>query len=180
MRLSRRIAVLALVLFSASFTLAGEPPERPKPTAEHEALGQWVGSWAGKGEMKPGPFGDGGPMAWTEECSWFGGGKFNVVCKSEGSGAMGPMKGLGIIGYDVNKKAYVHFGVDSGGWMNYALGERTGDTWTFTAKEQMGEQVFHSRFSMTMESPGRMTFSWEMSENGTDWNLMMDGTSEKQ
>ena len=30
--------------------LAQEAPEAPKPTAEHKALGIWVGEWAGKGE----------------------------------------------------------------------------------------------------------------------------------
>ena len=50
----------------------------PGPTAEHKLLAKWVGNWSGEGEMKPGPFGPGGKMTWTEECDWFGGITFTL------------------------------------------------------------------------------------------------------
>jgi hypothetical protein len=169
---------LAALLGAAA--LAGETMEMPKPTAEHEMLGQWVGQWAGKGEMKPGPFGEGGPMSWTETCSWFEGGKFHVVCKSEGTGPMGPTKGLGIVGYNPDKGVFTHYGVDSSGWSGYAEGTRSEQKWTFQSKETMGGQTFHSRFMLELVSPTRMVFTWQMSQDGENWMTMMEGSTEKK
>ena len=152
----------------------------PQPTAEHKALARWLGTWSGSGEMKPGPFGPGGPMAWTEECTWFGGGEFHVVCTSSGKGPMGPMKGIGIIGYDPEKKAYTHYGVDSSGWAGFSEGQRSGETWTFKSRETMGGKTFDTRFSMKMESPKRMSFTWQVSEDGSTWTTLMDGATEKR
>jgi hypothetical protein len=170
---------LALFLF-AGVALAQEAMEAPQPTAEHEALGAFVGSWEGQGELEPGPFGPGGPMKWTEDCAWFGGTKFHVVCKSDGMGPMGPTKGLGIMGYDAAKKVYTHYGVDSSGWAGYAEGGRSGDTWSFSNTETVEGKTYHSRFSMQMSSPTAMKFKWEMSEDGKTWTTMMDGTTKKK
>lgn len=175
----KAIVGLFMLLALAVIVVADEPMV-PQPTAEHQELQKWVGSWTGQGEMKPGPFGPGGPMSWTEECSWFEGSKFNVVCRSEGTSPMGPMKGLGIVGYNAGKGVYTHYGVDNTGWSGYSEGTHTGNTWTFQSKETMGDKTFHSRFEMTMVSPKKMEFSWAMSEDGTNWVVVMDGTSEKK
>jgi hypothetical protein len=154
--------------------------QMPKPTEEHALLGQWVGEWVGKGEVKPGPFGEGGPMTWTEACQWFGGTEFSVVCKSKGDGPWGPTKGLGIISYNAEKKVFTHYGVDSTGWSGYAEGTRDGKTWTFESAETMGGQSFKSRFSLTLETPTRMVFSWSVSMDGENYMVMMDGATEKK
>lgn len=180
MRKLELLTVVTIVLVAAAAVVAQEPPEMPKPGPEHAALGSWVGSWAGDGELKPGMFGEGGPMSWSEECSWFGNGRYHIVCKSEGTGPMGQMKGLGIIGYDPNKQVYVHYGIDDGGWMNHSEGKRDGDKWTFKSKEKMGDTTYYSRMNMTMESAEKIVFSWEMSEDGETWTTLMDGASVKQ
>lgn len=169
----------AVCLMVASAVVAEDPPAA-QPTAEHEALGAWVGSWSGTGEMKAGAFGPGGPMTWTEECSWFEGGRFHVICTSEGTGPIGPMKGLGIVGYNAGKQVYTHYGVDNNGWSGYSEGARSGDSWTFQSKELMGGKTYYSRFQMTMTSPNEIAFSWEMSEDGKNWTVMMDGMSTKK
>jgi len=175
----KTVAGVSLVLVFALVAVAGDPPA-PQPTAEHHELEMWVGTWSGQAEMKPGPFGPGGPMTWTQTCTWFEGGTFHVVCRSEETSPMGPMKGLGIIGYKAEKKVYTHYGVDSSGWSGYAEGTRTGDTWEFQSQETIGDTTFHSRYRMTLVSPNTMEFTWSMSEDGTNWVVMMEGTSEKQ
>jgi len=180
MQILRSLVVMAIVCFLTSVSFAQDPPEMPQPTAEQKELASWLGSWTGTGKMKPGPFGPGGPMSWTEDCSWFGGAEFNVVCKSKGDGPMGPMTGLGILGYSPGKKVYTHYGVDSNGWSGYSEGSRSEGVWTFQSTEIMEGKTFHSRFIMKMTSPTAMTFSWEMSEDGKDWSVMMDGTSKKK
>jgi len=182
MRVPRSLVVpiIALVVFSSTVGFAQDTPAAPQPSAEHKVLEEWVGSWAGSGEMKPGPFGPGGTMTWTEDCSWFGEGKFHVVCKSEGSGPMGPSIGLGILGYHPDKKVYTHYGVDSTGWAGLSEGTRSGDSWKFTNKDTMGGKTYHGRFEITMVSAKEMRFSWEMSEDGKNWIEMMAGTSKKK
>jgi len=174
----RALVAIAVVLFAAAAGAAEPPP--PQPTAEHKELAMWIGKWSGSGEMKPGPFGPGGPMKWTEECSWFAGAEFNVVCESKGSSPMGPMEGLGIIGYKPEKKVYTHYGVDNTGWAGYSEGTHSGDEWTFQSTETMEGKTYQSRFTMKMTSPKEMTFTWEMSEDGTSWTTLMDGTSRKK
>ena len=179
MKVVRGTVGLLFVLAVAAHAFAEEPPA-PQPTAEHKELAKWVGSWSGQGDMKAGVFGAGGPMNWTETCSWFAGSEFHVVCKSEGTSPMGPSKGLGIIGYNSEKKVYTHYGVDSNGWSAYSEGTRSDDTWTFESEDTMGGKTYHTRFAMTMKSATQMDFTWEMSEDGTNWMLLMDGTSEKK
>jgi hypothetical protein len=159
---------------------SAEEPQMPQPTAEHQALGMWVGSWSGEGEIKPGVFGPGGPMTWTEECSWFEGTKFHVVCTSETTTPMGPIKGLGIFGYNPGKQVHTHYGVDSNGWSAYSEGSRSGKTWTYQNEEIMGGQTYHTRATMTMTSPDTVAFKWEVSEDGETWTLLMEGTSTKE
>jgi hypothetical protein len=93
---------------------------------------------------------------------------------------MGPMTGLGMVGHDAEKKVSTHYGVDSTGWSGYAEGTRTGATWTFRSDELMGGKLYHGRYTMTLVSPTKMRFSWEVSEDGASWLVMMDGTSEKK
>ena len=174
------LLVITLALFTTTVGFAEEAIEQPQVTAEHKELAMWLGSWNGSGELKPGPFGPGGAMNWTEECSWFAGAEFHVLCKSKGEGPTGPMVGLGIIGYNAGKKAYTHYGVDNNGWSGYSEGTLSGDTWTFTSTETMEGKTYHSRFAMKLETPAKMTFTWEMSEDGKNWNVMMDGISKKQ
>ncbi|HOC44132.1 MAG TPA: DUF1579 family protein [Thermoanaerobaculales bacterium] len=176
--LKRLVGVVVIV--GCAVVAASQEPPVMQPTAEHKQLEAWIGSWAGSGELKPGPFGPGGPMSWTEDCAWFEGGRFHVVCRSDGTSPMGPMKGLGIVGYNAEKKVFTHYGVDSTGWSGYAEGTRSGSTWTFRADELMGGKVIHGRYTMTLVTPTKMTFSWEMSEDGTSWVVMMDGTTEKK
>ncbi len=89
------------------------------------------------------------------------------------------MSGLGIMGYNPIKAVYTHYGVDNSGWSGYSEGTRSADTWTFHSQETVGAVTYHSRFTMTMESTDRMTFSWSMSEDGESWEMLMTGASER-
>ncbi len=179
MKIVRTIAsgLTALAMVGgACLAQASEGPPNPGP--EHQRLGRFVGQWTSKGEMKPGPFGPAGPMTWTESCEWFPGG-FAVVCKSEGRGPMGEMKGLGILGYDAEEKVYTYYGVDNTGWGDYSTGTIDGKIWTYTSKGTMGGKTFHGRFVMTELSETSQTYKWEMSEDGKTWKLMMEGQASR-
>jgi hypothetical protein len=172
------VAVVGLVVI---VPVSGEEmPSKPMPTAEHERLEEWVGEWVGKGELEESPFGPGGPMEWTETCEWFGDAKFHVVCRSEGTGPMGEMQGLGIMGYDPAREVYTHYGIDTTGWTGHSTGTREGSKYTFHSEETVDDETFHSRFTMTKVSEREYEFSWSMSQDGENWRQMMSGTTKKK
>jgi hypothetical protein len=171
------VGVIALAAVT-SLSLAQTPPAPPKPTAEHQNLARFVGKWSGKGEMKPGPMGPGGKSSWTENCEWFAG-NFHVVCKTDGTGPNGAMKGLGIIGYDAEQKKYYYYGVNNEGMGEVAYGTLQGKTWTFTSESRMGGKVYQGRFVIEETSNNSQKFNWDMSEDGKTWNTMMEGSSTK-
>lgn len=151
-----------------------------KPGPEHARLGYFVGKWNAEGEMKPGPMGPGGKMKSTDTCEWFEG-KFSVICRYEGTGPMGPSKGLGILGYNVEEKVYTYYGVDNTN-MNMATvpkGTLRGNTWTYTDEGTMGGQKYESRVILKELSPTSYTFKMEMRGPDGKWMPMMESRNTK-
>ncbi|PWB77722.1 MAG: hypothetical protein C3F15_02660 [Holophagae bacterium] len=179
MRASRLVFGFLFVCAFAPVAVAENPPAM-QPTSEHESLAAHLGSWSGKAEVKAGAFGPGGTMTWSEECSWFGGSEFHVICNSEGNTPTGPEKSLGVLGYNPEKKVYTSFTVEDTGWSGYAEGTKTGDAWTLWGEETTGGKTYRTRYRMTQVTPERWEFDWAMSENGTDWLVVMEGASVKK
>ena len=153
--------------------------DAPKPGPEQKALGYFAGKWTSEGEMKPGAFGPGGKMTSVDTCEWFAGG-FQLVCRGQGSGAMGKMTTLGVIAYSPVEKSYTFYGIDSMGMTDYSKGKKSGNTWTFTSKADMQGKPVHSRYTMVEASPTSYTYKWDMSEDGTKWSTVMEGKSTKK
>jgi hypothetical protein len=153
-------------------------PAAPKPGPEVKALGYFAGRWTSESELKPGPLGPGGKMTGTDKCQWFAGG-FQLVCRSEGNGAMGPMTSMGIMSYNVADKAYSYYGIDSMGTAEISTGSKKGNTWSFSANSTVNGQAFRSRYTVVESSPTSYTFKWETSPDGSKWSTLMEGTSTK-
>jgi uncharacterized protein DUF1579 len=168
-----KISIAAVLLVCAWATASAQSPQKPAPTAEHKRLGYFVGTWTQEGDLKAGPLGPGGKMTGTETCEWFTGG-FHVVCHSSGKGPMGDLKGLGLMSYNAEEKAYVFQGIDSMGMTDSGKGTIDGKTWTFTSEEKMGGKLVHSRYTMTETSPTSYVAKWEMSEDGQNWMTAME------
>ena len=92
-----RSVAAALALGSCtSLALAQQGPPQPGP--DTKKLDAFAGKWEGEGEMKAGPWGPGGKMKSEDECKWFEGG-WQLVCESKGEGAMGKVKGQGVMAW---------------------------------------------------------------------------------
>lgn len=178
MRWKARFARTIPLVFIGTSLLLAEGMEPPKPGPEHARLERWVGVWKGSGEMKENPFGPAGKMTWTETCEWFPG-NFHVICHSESKGDTGDSKGLSLIGYDAESKRYTWYGLDSSGWSDMAKGNVEAKTWTFSSETQLGGKPMKSRMVIEEVSPTANRFKWEMSEDGKNWTLLMDGESSK-
>lgn len=83
------------------------------------------------------------------------------------------------MGYNAEKGVFTHYGVDSNGWSGYAEGVKSGNTFTFKSKDVMGGKTYHTRFTMELATPTEMKFSWEVSEDGENFMVLMDGGSKK-
>jgi hypothetical protein len=158
---------------------ADQKMEMPKPGPEHKKLGYFVGTWHMDADMKPGPMGPGGKMTGTSNCSWFSG-NYTVVCKDEGKSPMGAMKGMGIISYDREEKKYTYYGLDNMGMAEHAYGNVENDVWTYTNEGKMNGKAYKGRYSMTNLKPDSYDFKYEMSEDGSAWNTVMEGSYHRQ
>ena len=54
-----------------------------------------------------------------------------------------------------------------------------GDTWTWTNEMKMGDKTMKTRFTEKVLSPTSYSYKFEMSPDGTNWNLVMDGKDTK-
>jgi hypothetical protein len=173
--------IAAFTLLSAAPELAvAQAQQAPKPGPEHKRLGYFVGKWNAEGEMKPGPMGPGGKMKSSDTCEWFEG-QYSVICRYEGSGPMGPSKGIGILGYNTEEKVYTYYGVDNSNMTMASVPKGTvrGDTWTYTDEGTMGGKKVKSRVTIKELSPTEYTFRMEMQGPDGKWAPMMESKNTK-
>ena len=173
------LAVGAMLSSIGPRSASAQGPAKPGP--EHKRLAFYVGKWNTEGEVKPGPMGPGGKMKSTDTCEWFEG-HFSVICRYEGTGPTGPSKGVGIIGYNTEEKAYTYYAVDNTS-MNMASvpkGTVQGDTWTYTDEGTMGGQKFKFRVIIKEVSPTQQSFKMEMQGPDGKWIPLMEGRSTKK
>lgn len=179
----KAVAPRFFILAGASLVLGGfaaaRAQEAPKPGPEHKKLAYYVGNWTSESEVKANPFMPPGKYSAKDRCESYPGG-FAVVCHSEGSGPMGPMKSMGLMGYSTEDKVYTYYGVDSSGMIPTTVSRGTvqGDTWSYTDESKMGGKMVKSRFTIKQLSPTSYTFKWEMQGDGT-WSTVMEGKSTK-
>jgi hypothetical protein len=169
--------IMASWLVLAAIGLAQE--KMPTPGPEHKKLDMFAGSWTLDGDIKPGPMGPGGKMVENEKCEWMEGGFF-VVCHSDFKGASMSGTGLSLMGYSTDDKAYTYREFNSYGEFEDSKGSLDGDTWTWLGDEKMGGSTIKGRFTMKVTSPTSYNFKYEMSQDGTNWNTVVDGKATKK
>jgi hypothetical protein len=171
---------LAILLTSglliAAVAVQGEEKKAgpPKPGPEVKKLAYFTGAWTSEGEIKPNPMMPAGKFTSNDSCSWYKGG-FHVVCHSKGSGPMGAVQSLGILGYSTEEKAYTYDGIDNSGHADHATGTTDGKTWSYTSAEKMGGKTMYGRYTMSDLAPDSYGFKYEMSEDNKTWNAVMEG-----
>lgn len=170
--------VMIFLAWLALATGALAQMEMPKPGPEHKKLDIFAGSWTLDGDIKPGHMGPGGKMTETEKCDWMDGGFF-LVCHLDLKGSTGSGTGVSYMGYSTDDKAYTYREFNSWGEFTDAKGTVDGDTWSWTSDERVGGMTMKGRFTVKMLSPTSYNFSFEMSQDGTKWNLVMDGKATK-
>jgi hypothetical protein len=179
MRRNNPSVVFALFLVVVAVSAVAQMPPPAKPAPELARLDYLAGKWTTEGEMKPGPMGPGGKITSDDEAHWQDG-KFFLVLQGKFKGAMGDGSSLALMGYNPDKKVYTYNEFNSMGQATKAEGTVDGKTWTWTSDENFGGQAFKGRYSMTEVTPTSYTYKYEMSQDGQNWTLVMDGKSTKK
>jgi hypothetical protein len=147
----------------------------PKPGSELKKLDYFVGHWTSEGDVKASPMGPGGKFTTDEHSEWMDGGYFVVIHSKFSGGGMPSGTGTAYMGYDPQEKVYTYDEFNSMGEANHSKGTVDGDNWTWTSDVKMGPQTMKGRFSMKMMPPNVYTYKFEISPDGTNWTLVMDG-----
>ena len=171
----KNLAALFVVTLLLAPAFAQDPP---KPGPELQKLSFFVGNWTSEGDMKAGPMGPGGKVTIQEDGKWMDGGFFIVFHSSFKTG-MGNGTGIALMGYDPQESVYTYDEFNSMGEADHFKGTVDGDTWTWSNEMKMGPQTVKTRFTQKVLSPTSYSYRFEMSPDGTAWNLIMDGKSTK-
>jgi hypothetical protein len=169
---------MILVVWTVLAASAVAQMDMPKPGPEHKKLDVFAGSWTLDGDIKPGPMGAGSKLTETEKCEWMDG-SFFLVCHAEAKTTMGDASAFSVMGYSSDDKNYTYREFNSMGEYMESKGALDGDTWTWTGDDKMNGSTVKGRFTMKMTSPTSYNFTYEMSKDGTNWTLVMDGKATK-
>jgi hypothetical protein len=149
------------------------------PAPELKKLDYFAGTWTMDGDVKPGAMGAGGKSTGTSKYEWMDG-KYFMMSQSTHKGVMGEGTETSYYGYDASKKIYTYDSFSSMGEHNIATATLDGDTWTWLFDANMGSMTMKGRFVMKMVSPTSYTYKLEFSQDGSNWNLIMDGKASKK
>ena len=174
-------SVMGILVIAASIvSAAAQAPPMPKPGAEHQALGAFVGNWTFSGELKPGVMGPGGKITGSDRIVWLPG-NFFVERKFEGNMAGMDMKGTEIYGYDAAKKVYTYVGFDSMGGTGSGTITLKGNVWTASGTTNMGGATTLERCTLTFGA-GNTTLEVKCSsssDGGKTYNPSVEGKATK-
>ena len=172
--------VIATAVMIVLFALAAQAQTTPPPPGpEHKKLGVFVGTWTGEGKDETTPFSKGGEVKSSMTCGWFTGG-YHLVCDSDDSGPMGKTKGHSIYGYNVEKKQYFSFDIDSVGYGAPGTAKVDGSTWAFEGSDTIGGRAYWFRTVVKLPSPTELTYKSEYSEDGKTWKPNAEGKMTKK
>ena len=169
------LSISILLITAAAFAQMGPP----KPAPELKNLDYFLGAWTSDGDAKPGPMGPGGKFTESGHGEWMDGGFFLVIRSDFKGGAMGNSTGTAYMGYDPQEKVYTYDAFSSLGENIHSKGTLDGDTWNWINEFKMGPQTMKARYTMKILSPDSYTFKFEMSPDGTKWDVGMEGKATK-
>lgn len=166
--MKKRMACLLFcaLVFLGMNTLAQEPA----PSAEHQKLGFWIGTWKIEADAKETPLWPAGEYYANMTAEWFEG-EFHVICRYKWTGAMGAYSGLEILGYDSGNSEYYSFSIDGFGAGLVFKGTVKENVWTYVANMRAEGKDIKFRWTAVDESPGLITWTSELSIDGGPWIL---------
>lgn len=171
MRLRRMVAAAMLAgLFVSAVVLAQAPQRVLQPGAEVKRLDIFVGNKTSEGTMTLGTVR--GTFTAHDRATWIAGGFF-VENHSEFTTPFGPGTLVEIMGYDSTRRVYTHDSFSSAGRHISSTGTVEGDTWRWVGTDGRSRHTVHVLTSTTSR------FTTEISQDGTTWTVLSEGTTTK-
>jgi hypothetical protein len=163
------VAIAALTVGLLAGSALAQTPR--KPGAEEARIAYFVGVWKIEGDVKSFPGWPAGRFSSTEICEWFTG-EFHLVCRSEGTSPMGPVKAESIFSYTPNTRIYTHYRISSLGNGQFEEGTVSGNAWTWTSENKVNGRVTKGRVTMTEQAPTTYASKTEFSVDGGPWTVI--------
>ncbi len=151
--------------------------EMPKPSDAHKKLSLLAGNWQGEEKLFPSPWDPKGGAAVGRANNRSALDGFVVLHDYEQErGGSVTYRGHGVFSYDLQRNEYLLYWFDSmGSPLNEFRGKFEGSILSMVHKGQMGQ----SRAIFDLSQPGKYTFKMDMSQDGTQWQPMMEGSYRK-
>jgi hypothetical protein len=153
-----------------------------QPAPQLARLGYFVGKWATKGKILPGPWGAGGEFGWNEDTKWMTGNffvighwDFQMPADLGGDG-----EEIFIMGFDSHRGGYSFDAFSSQGLHQVSKGILTGDTWTWTSESIQNGKPVQQKMTMRVQSPTSYNLKFEISSDGAEWMTFMEGKANKK
>lgn len=150
----------------------------PQPTDAHRKFAKLAGTWRGQEKLHPSPWDPQGGMAEARVVNRIALDGFILVQDWEQArGGAVTFRGFGVLTYDAGQGCYVMHWWDSMGMPpNVFRGSFDGNVLSLANQTPQG----HSRAVWDFGTPGRYTFRMDMSQDGEDWAMFMEGSYAKE
>jgi hypothetical protein len=151
---------------------------RPR-APELKKLDFFAGDWKSEATIHDAPGNRDTTYRSTNHAEWMEGNFFLVEhWEFELDGVKG--KELSIKGYDSERKVYTYHAFTSMGEAFYDTGTVDGDVWTWLRDEASGDVPTKGRYTIKVMSSAAYTFKFETSEDGANWENVMEGKSTRR
>ena len=152
--------------------------EMPKPTDAHKKLERLAGKWKGEEKMYPSPWDPNGGIAVGRVNNHPALDGFTIVqdYEQERNSAVS-FRGHGVFSYDATQQCYLlHWWDTMGMPPNEFKGTIEGSILTMTDKKPQGL----SRAVFDLRQEGKYNFKMEMSQDGRQWQTLMEGNYNRE
>ena len=136
-------------------------PQSPQAADPYQALTFFEGNWTIAGL----PAG----TRFDESCTWLGGARRHLVCRSRTESANGVREGLGVFSYRAVDSTYVYRSYDPNGDVDVLEGGPVGENWQFTSAAGDGTPQRRTRITITPAGERSFTFAEQTSVGGGAW-----------
>jgi hypothetical protein len=146
--------------------------EMPRPTAEHQRLAAFAGSWVGNETFFPSPMSpEGGKAKARVECRSDLDGFCVITDYVETRDGAVSFRGHGVMSWDPKQQNYIWLWADTMGGMpcEVTRGHWIGNTLVFQNRSEMG----YHRYSYVFNADGSHDFKMEFSQDGGTWSQFM-------
>lgn len=132
------------------------------PSPKLKELEVFVGNWDVNGKnLITAPLAPDEHIKGTESYEWMDG-NFYLECRWNRDFGKYSHIGLGVIGYDEEKKTFVTYNFDNLGYTRMYMFNHDGDTWKMNGEHERAMYVFSN-------GGNTMVIDWEVRKEGEDW-----------